>query len=381
MRIKGLDGLRAIAFLLVFFYHITWIGFGWIGVQLFYVLSGFLITGLLTDMKSRLSGGAYFIKFYGRRFLRIFPLYYFYLLVMWLVVDWMAAEHFKPKYMSLFQDQFPYALTYIYNFYAASGLFERYTNFLTHLWSLAVEEQFYILWPLLIFLVPRAKYRTAFLSVIGLSVLFRLWISLWDPAAMPGFLTPDPMKVIYFLPFSHLDAFALGALLTVAGISKARAQFIFLLVFLPLLGIVTDVIASGTWLGIANLGLPLLLPYAYKSVWGYTVLNYLFAVLMFGVARVGWFERLLEFRPIAYLGRISYGLYVYHFAIIWFVTVPFGVDSTAPLPFFNAAIALLLTVAIASLSYHLLEKPLIDLKDRFFAVPPQPVELEDKPVS
>jgi peptidoglycan/LPS O-acetylase OafA/YrhL len=374
MRIKGLDGLRAIAFLLVFFYHVTWIHFGWIGVQLFFVLSGFLITGILVDMKTKLAGAAYFVKFYGRRFLRIFPLYYFYLLVIGLAVAWMTAEHFKPKYVSLFHDQVPYAIAYVYNFYAASSLFERYINFLTHLWSLAVEEQFYIIWPMLVFLVPRPKYKTAFLSVIAISVLFRLWIALWNPASMPGYFTPDPMKVIYFLPLSHLDAFALGALLTVADIPKARIQFVALLIGLPVLGIVTNALASGTWTGAANLGLPLLLPYAYQSVWGYTALNYLFAVLLFGVARLGWYERFLEFRPLAYLGRISYGLYVYHFAIIWFVTVPFDVSSTDPIPFANAAAALILTVIVAGLSYRLLEKPMIDLKDRFFIVPAGRVE-------
>jgi peptidoglycan/LPS O-acetylase OafA/YrhL len=369
MRIKGLDGLRAIAFLLVFFYHTNWIEFGWIGVQLFFVLSGFLITGILMEMKTRLASASYFIKFYGRRFLRIFPLYYFYLLVMWRLVSWMAINKIKPQYMNLFHDQLPYALAYVYNFYAASPLFDRFTNFLTHLWSLAVEEQFYIVWPLLIFLVPRTRYKAAFLSVIGFCVIFRFWIATLAPESLHVFLIADPLKAIYFLPFSHLDAFALGAILTVTDIPKPRAQFIAFLVGLPVLGIVTDALASGTWVNASNLGFPLLLPYADKAVWGYTLLNYFFAILIFGVARVGWFERILEFRPIAYLGKISYGLYVYHFAIIWFMTLPFGLSSTAPVPFINAAISLILTVIVAGFSYRLLEKPLMNLKDRFFAVP------------
>ena len=381
MRIKGLDGLRAIAFLLVFFYHTLWIEFGWMGVQLFFVLSGFLITGILIDMKDRLAGAAYFVKFYGRRFLRIFPLYYFYLLIMTLLVAWLASNQVKLNYMGIYQEQLPYALTYVYNFYAASASFERYISFLTHLWSLAVEEQFYIIWPLLIFLVPRSKYKITFLSVIGLSILFRLWIATWSPDNMPGFLTHDPLRVIYFLPFSHLDAFALGALLTVADIPKARPQFIAFLIGLPILGIVSDALASGTWANAADLGYPLLLPFAWKSVWGYTALNYLFAILIFGVARLGWFERFLESRPMAYLGKISYGLYVYHFAILWFVTIPFGLSSIAPLPIPNAAAALLLTVIIAGLSYRLLEKPLIDLKDRFFAVPSERLDPDRWPAA
>ena len=77
--IPGLDGLRAIAFLLVFGFHTEYLEFGWVGVQLFFVLSGFLITNILLKMKDNYSPRDYFVKFYGRRFLRIFPLYYFYL--------------------------------------------------------------------------------------------------------------------------------------------------------------------------------------------------------------------------------------------------------------------------------------------------------------
>src|SRR3990172_1921126 len=77
----GLDGLRAVAFLIVFFFHTRNLPFGWLGVQLFFVLSGFLITDILLRMKENLPRREFFTKFYGRRFLRIFPLYYFYLLL------------------------------------------------------------------------------------------------------------------------------------------------------------------------------------------------------------------------------------------------------------------------------------------------------------
>ncbi|MBK9210268.1 MAG: acyltransferase [Anaerolineales bacterium] len=77
--IAGLDGLRAVAFLIVFFFHTRNLPFGWMGVQLFFVLSGFLITNILLRMKDQLPRREFFVKFYGRRFLRIFPLYYFYL--------------------------------------------------------------------------------------------------------------------------------------------------------------------------------------------------------------------------------------------------------------------------------------------------------------
>ena len=77
--IAGLDGLRAVAFLIVFFFHTRNLPFGWMGVQLFFVLSGFLITDILLRMKEKLPSREFFVKFYGRRFLRIFPLYYLFL--------------------------------------------------------------------------------------------------------------------------------------------------------------------------------------------------------------------------------------------------------------------------------------------------------------
>ena len=368
MRIKGLDGLRAIAFLLVFVFHLNWLPFGWMGVQLFFVLSGFLITGILIEMKARFRSKAYFVKFYGRRFLRIFPLYYLYLFLIWLVVGWMAVARYKPQITSLFYDQFPYALAYVYDFFMASSLFERSSSFLTHFWSLAVEEQFYIIWPLLVFLTPTAKQKKVFLAVIAFSFLFRLSSILLQTAAAPAFLKEDPTQVVYVLPFSHMDAFAFGALITVMDLPKARTQFFGLLIALPILASLVDILAVGKWETPLSLGFSLLMQNSYKSVWGYTALNYLFALLIFGVARQGWFLGLLEARPMRYLGVISYGLYVYHLPIIWFLTAPFKISAMRPVPILNAAAALILTVLIASLSYRLVEKPLIDLKDRFFSL-------------
>ena len=103
--IPGLDGLRGIAFLLVFALHTDYLQVGWVGVQLFFVLSGFLITGILLDMKKSLPPREYFSKFYGRRFLRIFPLYYFYLLLMTGVVFWLIAIAYRPNYMKLFLER------------------------------------------------------------------------------------------------------------------------------------------------------------------------------------------------------------------------------------------------------------------------------------
>ena len=121
---------------------------GW-GYHCSLCLSGFLITGILLDMRKALVSKQYFLKFYGRRFLRIFPLYYFYLLLVVLVTTWLISIPYRPRYMQIALDQIWYTVAYVYDFFFATAAF-KHSNFLDHFWSLSVEEQFYIIWPLLI---------------------------------------------------------------------------------------------------------------------------------------------------------------------------------------------------------------------------------------
>ncbi|MBI5934348.1 MAG: acyltransferase [Chloroflexi bacterium] len=372
MRIKGLDGLRGIAFLMVFFFHIHWVQWGWLGVQLFFVLSGFLITGILMDMKEALPAKPYFIKFYGRRVLRIFPLYYFYLAVMWALTAWALSRGFHPDPMTVYQSEMKYALIYVYDFYFT---LDRYipSYFLTHFWTLAVEEQFYLFWPLFIFITPRKYMRKAFWFVIALAPILRLITLLLHSTETFSFLRDDVALVVYSLPFTHLDAFAMGALFTLIRIPKAKGIFIASIIASPLIGLAADYIVNGRWkdISIASLGWPITMPDGNKFIWGYTIVNGLCAVLLYGVARHGWFTRLLEWPPLRYLGKISYGMYVYHFAIVWLAATLFGQNITEPFAPLLALATFTFIWIVATLSYQLMEKPIIDLKDRFFEVPPE----------
>ena len=366
--IPGLDGLRAIAFLLVFALHTNYLQIGWVGVSLFFVLSGFLITGILLDMKKTLSSKEYFFKFYGRRFLRIFPLYYFYLLLVILVTTWLISVPYRPRYMQIALDQIWYAVAYVYDFFFATAAFQL-SNFLDHFWSLSVEEQFYIFWPLLIFLVPEKWLNKLFIGFIVLGPLFRLAFYLVHVSGVFRFLAATPWEFIYPLPFSHLDAFALGAYISRFPILKAKRQFFLLLILIPIIGFAAQYIATGTIGAISAFGYPLLLPEAYQSIWAYSLLNYFFAVIIYGVAREGWVVGVLEWHPLRYLGRISYGLYVYHFPIVWFSAriVDLGIQPPLLKPL-TMLIALGGTILIASLSYAWMEKPILNLKDRFFSL-------------
>ncbi|HET9909186.1 MAG TPA: acyltransferase [Anaerolineales bacterium] len=364
--IPGLDGLRALAFLLVFAFHTDYLQVGWVGVSLFFVLSGFLITGILLDMKKSLSTRDYFFKFYGRRFLRIFPLYYFYLILMTIVTTWLIGIVYRPLYMQIFLDQVRFAFFYVYDFFFGTANFQ-YSFFLDHFWSLSVEEQFYIFWPLSVLLVPEKSLKKLFLGFIVLGPILRLAVYFIHQSGVFRFLADTAPLAIFPLPFSYIDAFAFGAYISRFTIPKAKTQFFLLLGIMPIIGYGAQYLATGKIGTVSALGYPLLLPESYQFIWGYTLLNYFFAVTIYSVVNDRIFIRFLESPPLQYLGKISYGLYVYHFPIIWFSMRlrDFGIVDPFAKPVI-AVVSFVATLLVASISYKLLEQPLLNLKDRFF---------------
>ncbi len=365
--IPGLDGLRAIAILMVFASHSDLARFGWAGVQLFFVLSGFLITDILLDMKDSLPTKKYFLKFYGRRFLRIFPLYYFYLALMAGVAIWLLSKDFRPGPMQIFLDQVWYAVLYVYDiFYRSPSL--QPSQFLDHFWSLAVEEQFYIVWPLLLLLVPRKYLKTLFISFIILGAAFRGLLYLWYLSESNLWFFRDPFGlVVYSWPLSHLDAFALGAYISRYTIWRPKEQLLSLAVLVPTLGFASMYFATGELGPLSALGYSFTQDVGYQFIWVHTLLNYFFAVLIYCVVREKMLIRFLEMPWLRYLGKISYGMYVYHLALIWFVRNFVEKLTTGEMAFWiRLAVSLAATILVATLSYYLLERPVLSLKDRFF---------------
>ncbi|MBK6793555.1 MAG: acyltransferase [Anaerolineales bacterium] len=371
--IPGLDGLRALAILTVLGSHTKNYDFGWMGVQFFFVLSGFLITGILLRMKENLPGQRYFKTFYGRRFLRIFPLYYFYLFLLGLAAwqtDMIPFKFIQKEIETIVQPQLPYAFLYVYNFLHASAGYQ-HTAFLSHLWSLSVEEQFYIVWPLILFFTPKERTKAVFLTAIVLGPILRVVTFLiYNSNAFPALLN-SPYLAVYVLPFSHIDAFAFGAFVSQFSLPKPRTQLAVLAVVIPLLGFATQYIALGE-IRPDTLGYEFTLSSAYKFIWGYSLLNYFFALLVHAVHRTGLWVRFLDLPIMQYLGKISYGMYVYHYIVIWFIiqvqnknrevldlSINYGMARTYLLAF-------AVTALVASVSFRYLEKPINDLKDRLF---------------
>lgn len=198
--IRNLDGVRGYAVLLVVFFHLLLVPFGWMGVQLFFVLSGFLITRILIESKP-LAPTAYLKRFYIRRILRIFPLYFCYLAALGLI-------HAFTNYPNGMERYWGYLATFTYNWTRADTAWQDAPGF-THLWSLAVEEQFYLVWPFVVMLLTKNGIRCVILAALALCPLVRHLVAQhYTGAALPGYTVAD---ATYWNTIGQMDAFASGA--------------------------------------------------------------------------------------------------------------------------------------------------------------------------
>lgn len=318
---------------------------GFIGVTFFFVLSGYLISSNLLYMKrsiitGQLSTGRALGIFYIRRSLRILPLYFFAILAVYFVA--------RP----MFEGNVAWYLTYVPNILMYRS--DHWPGMLSHFWSLGVEEQFYLVWPLLIFTVQWKWMKPLFTGVVTTSLLFKFVCFLHDPAFSAKY---------FLLPISSFDAFGVGAILALAPFSKQPGRsWIDKIAFLP--GFLSSVILSAlAYIG----GLFFLFPLLLSCI----------SFFIIRQARVGFkglFGKLVDLPPLRYLGKISYGLYVYHNFMPWIWRCITGRETANPLPItlirnpvLNKPLValgaqLILLLVVASVSWYLFEKPLNDLK-------------------
>lgn len=315
--IKGLDGLRGIAIILVMLFHFRRYDFGeigidvgWIGVQMFFVLSGFLITRILLNEKQK-SISEYLKRFYWRRSLRIFPLYFAYLIVL-SISFWLLG---LPQAMG---KKAVWLYTYTYNF---TRLLPEWSHsvFFTHLWSLSVEEQFYLIWPLLIFFTRDKVLKYILAGIIVTSPFIR-----WGFASF--LLTNTSLNLeaageaVYWFTFSHLDAFAFGGAIPIFNLhEKVQRPGLLCLIF------ATVILSIGSFrlaqepvispIHFSSLGYPIAsLDYG-QHIWSYTLLNAFFALLILWVSYSSG-GKLFSNSFLVSIGKVSYGMYLFHWGIL-----------------------------------------------------------------
>jgi peptidoglycan/LPS O-acetylase OafA/YrhL len=345
--VPALDGLRGLALLAVLFSHLadflpdgagagnaikTAMRGGWCGVDLFFVLSGFLITGILLDTKEAPN---YFSSFYARRALRIFPLYYLVLTTTMLL----AALTGRPAHA------FPLMYDRIFYFFYLNNWWPLlhdtwHTNIIGHFWSLAVEEQFYALWPLCILLIPNKKVIPVALCGMLLALLLRIWI----------YLESGETRTMIENTFTRMDALLMGAL-----IAALVRDYQLLVRYRRLIYAVALICGSAALLG------------HLKGV----VLFSLLAVLFGGVV-LHAFEKgnaVFNFQPLRMVGKYSYGMYVYHVPLIFFVRgligEQIGLGKNWPGSWLFLLAMVMLTFAVAAISFNLFESRFLKLKRSF----------------
>lgn len=353
-REPALDGLRALCVAGVLASGFHWLlPFGWSGVQVFFVLSGTLITNILLRSRAGADTPASFVgRFYFRRTLRIFPLYFAYLLALQLV-DFVSGAINNWSVVRW------YALGYVLNFGILTGAIEPYDAY-GHLWTLSVEEQFYLLWPVLVWILPLPWFTRVTWSLVVLGPLVRYGIALWSA---------HDVNQVYVSTFSHLDAFATGALLAIHGhhaVRTPRRAAIAMLSVTAVAGLL--IVASVPGLALRTLGYPEGLPHGYAYLWGYSAIN-LCAVFVIAAALKGELSW-LGHPVLAYVGRISYGVYLFQrplkgLYLEWMEpSVNRLLPSTALQIAVGYCVCALAAVAIAAVSYRWFEAPLLAWRDR-----------------
>ncbi|MCE1236449.1 MAG: acyltransferase [Hyphomicrobiales bacterium] len=349
-RYAGLDGLRGLAAFAVVIHHSLILGtdIGGLSVFLFFILSGFLITGILHRSREKIEAGKLRLlpaleDFWIRRALRIFPAYYLWLGVFVVIDVTVRKGEILPD--------LPWYLVYLQNFLLGFVTF-KWGDF-THVWSLAVEQQYYVFFAPLVVLVPTRWHAKLMIATILLCL-----------ATIAGLQAIGyEMITLYTSPANGFVFMAAGALMT---LERARTPA-WMGATTTLLVAVAAVVALACY-PIAERTVGFHLPYVVLQLASVTALS---AVMIHVLQHPeGVVTRALETRPLKFLGLISYGLYVIHlpvgvFAEQWLPLEVWSQATGLPKPVVDFAVMASVSIGLATLSWHLFEARILALKDRF----------------
>lgn len=366
-RVNGVDGLRAVAMTMVVAQHCGLLPFGWVGVWIFYVISGYVITRgfIVEDIRfPQVSKFERFVSFLKRRAIRIFPAYFGYIFLT-IVAFYILNGSFSGQTLwGVF--------TFTYNWQMILGpIFpENSWSGIGHLWTLSVEQQFYLIFPVLFLFLPATTRWCVMLALVLAGPLVRY---VYDAAfVVPNFSSDIGHSAfsIYASSFCHFDAFLIGGLLAknedyLTENAKVSA------VFFAITGVA--IITYGLFYIDANInlgakGIDILrnifsgyLYGQYKQIWLYSVINlFTLSVFLMIFIRLFWIKWLSN-RWLAWVGKVSYGGYLLHIFILWMFQVSLGVtpgDYSLPTRVLFFCFIWLVTVAFASLSFKFFELPI-----------------------
>jgi peptidoglycan/LPS O-acetylase OafA/YrhL len=318
-RLPALDGLRGIAVLVVVGLHTDLLPAGWLGVDVFFVLSGYLITSILLEARAASdSWRAILVPFYMRRTLRIIPIALLVLAVMFLLLPRLGLAPEVPMSRQL------WFWTFLANW--RPGVDPPGVESLIHYWSLAMEEQFYLVWPWLVLAVAPAQMRAILTVAVAVPFITRVAFML---SGHPALITVTPLR---------LDGLLWGALVAYGGRVALSGPMI-----LALAGVAVWCSWGPLWIA-----------------WRYALAPVLVTLTAVAVVvairdRAVWTEA-LAWRPLAWVGTVSYAVYLVH------VPIAFALRDAAVAPWANLALTLPISLGLAALSCRYVEAPILSLK-------------------
>jgi peptidoglycan/LPS O-acetylase OafA/YrhL len=369
-RVGALDGLRGVAILLVLMVHLVSMGaapqhpkiimwallrvmyYGWTGVDLFFVLSGFLITGILIDSKTSTN---YFKTFYMRRVLRIFPIYYLTLFVLLALEPVFAST--QPWLRALYPNPASWVSFFFYYQNWWMPICQPGETILSHFWSLGVEEQFYMIWPACVLLA--APRRLKWVCLIGSLCALTLRFILAEPGT--------GSELIISITATRADALLIGCFLAMVVRNpdwlrrvKPASPYVFSFSLLGLgaIGYFGHELWSRGYFT-ETLGFTLI-----ACAYGYVVL---WAFLQNGTGSI--LDRVLNTAVLCMFGKYSYGIYVYHLIIFLVLARIFHTYSWYGQSFVPSMLACFafigVSLGVAALSFHFIETPFLSMKKYF----------------
>lgn len=347
----ALDGLRGLCCLLVVFYHTfyfvleNYLSFIWVSIDIFFVLSGFLITDILLNIDLNKKS---IFSFYVKRGLRVFPLYYLSLILFFIILPTLSRNILNIDYYIQNQAWF---WSFLQNWLMIFNPPKE--SALVHLWSMAVEEQFYLLWPLVILLVKRPKRLLLIIISLLLAVIaFRFWI--WD-------IKIEKIEHGNLYSFTRIDGICVGCIIAI--MKKIKPGYINKRIAIIILAIA---------------GLNFLFYYfnressmPYFGLIGFFTFSIVVGILVDEIINNenSIFSKIFRVSPLRFIGRISYGTYIFHLPV-YLAFKPYVESWTSthiesvPASYFASAVLTILSFLIGYISYKYFEIHFLRLKQK-----------------